>query len=114
MGVGTLSNSTVGATRRWFTLRQTAVAAGTRTITATQAQTLMATIEGVFLQNIPSVAAAVVAATRASLIWFPSLTSALTIQSGTVVLKEATKTVNKVTRVHQLYIGRPDPLRTGS
>jgi hypothetical protein len=114
-GPGSLSNSSTTAKRRWFTELRTKLAAATNVATFTQGQTLLASIETILIQQFQSFGnGAIAAATRASCQYMPSLSTGNTAGVGTITIKELTKTRNKVTRLHVLLIGPPDPLRSGA
>nr|WP_294804500.1 hypothetical protein [uncultured Nitrososphaera sp.] len=111
LGVGTYSNSTTTSARRWITELRTKIAAGTTVVQFTQGQTLLASIENIQIQPIPSFAKV---KASASFIYVPSLTAANTIGTGTFTIREQTKTINRAMRLHVLVIGPPDPLRSGA
>lgn len=111
LGIGCYANSSPTAKRRFVTELRTKLAAGTNIVQFTQGQTLMASIETILIQAVPSFA---VGKATASFIYVPSITSGNTIGTGTFTIREQTKTLNRVMRLHVLCIGIPDPLRAGA
>lgn len=116
LGPGSYVNSNPTADRRFITELRTKLASGTRIKQFTQGETLMAEIESIFITAIPTAFNGGVADLGASLAWIPSvdLPSDAKFDEGTVLLKEASKTVTRVQRLHVLCIGTPDTNRAGS
>lgn len=108
LGLGTLSNSSQQATRRIFTISNVTIAAGTRIRQFTQEETSLATIEAMQINIIPSF---VVAKASASLAWVASATGGFPHQSGTITIREQTKTLNRIVHANVVFWGRPDPAR---
>lgn len=113
LGQGTYSNSTHTAKRRWITEMRAKVASGTRVRQFTQGETLLACVETVLVTAYPTAAnGGAFAEGGASLAYIPCLGTA-TSPTGTIYLKEASKTLTRIHRLHVLVIGPPDPARAG-
>ena len=110
LGDATLSNSSQSTGRKWFTIIQSEIAAGTRILDITQGQALLSSIDYYSIGVNPSVA---VPKATASMNCVASA-AAIPVATGTIRFREQTKTVNRVVRVTVILIGIPDRLRAGS
>lgn len=105
LGVGALALNSLTATKRVTALLSGTVTAAPASITFTQGETVMATIDTVSVTLASQVAAAVATG---------SLTFAAgKITGGTVTIRESTETLNRTMRIFVTITGRPDPNRIG-
>jgi hypothetical protein len=117
LGPGSYVNADPTAARRVITELRAKLASGTRVKQFTQGETLMGEIESIFITCFPTASDGAVAADiGSSLDWIPSVDALSNgkFSTGTVVVKEASKTLTRISRIHVLLIGTPDPLRAGS
>ena len=111
LGIGSISSSSTTGKRRWATELRAKVAAGTRVKQFTQGESLLASVETILTQIIPSFANN---KATGSFVLYPSMTAGNTLGVGTFTVLLHGKTLNRVWRCHVLVIGPPDPLRTGA